>query len=96
MSLNVGARLKTTTSALEVVVVAAPTVDADLLAAGEPMSADAAPGPAGGDAVYAIGKRYVDDVSGIEVLVVKAGPGPLAIEGRELVAKQAKPLPASD
>ena len=95
MSLTAGARLKTTTSALEVVVVAPPTGDADLLAAGEPMTPDSVPGPAG-DAVYAIGKRYVEDQSGIEVLVVKAGPGPLAIGGNELVIKTAKPLPASD
>lgn len=95
MNLTAGARLKTTTSTLEVVVVTAPTIDADLLAAGEPMTTDASPGPAG-DATYAIGKRYVDDGSGVEVLVVKAGPGPLTIDGRELVIKQAKPLPASD
>lgn len=95
MKLTAGARLKTTTSALEVVVVTPPTVEAELLAGGEPMGTDAAPGPAG-DATYPIGKRYVDDASGIEVLIVKAGPGPLTIDGRELVAKQAKPLPASD
>lgn len=95
MSLTAGARLKTTTSSLEVVVVSAPTVDADLLAAGEPMSAEATPGPAG-DATYAIGKRYVEPDSGIEVLVVKPGPGPLSIGGNELVIKEAKPLPASD
>lgn len=95
MSLTAGARLKTTTSALEVVVVTAPTTDDDLLADGEPMSTDAAPGPAG-DATYAIGKRYVEDASGIEVLVVKPGPGPLTIGGNELVIKEAKPLPASD
>ena len=95
MSLTAGARLKTTTSALEVVVVAAPTSADDLLAAGEPMSTDATPGPAGA-ATYAIGKRYVEDVSGIEVLVVKPGPGPLTIGGNELVIKEAKPLPASD
>lgn len=95
MSLTAGARLKTTTSALEVVVVAVPTVDADLLAAGEPMSPDATPGPAG-EAAYAIGKRYVDDASGIEILVVKPGPGPLSIGGQDLVIKEAKPLPASD
>lgn len=95
MSLTAGARLKTTTSALEVVVVAVPTVDADLLAAGEPMSTEAVPGPAG-DATYAIGKRYVEDASGIEILVVKPGPGPLSIGGNDLVIKAAKPLPASD
>lgn len=95
MSLTAGARLKTSTSALEVVVVAPPTTDDDLLAAGEPMSTDATPGPAG-DATYAIGKRYVEEASGIEVLVVKPGPGPLSIGGNDLVIKEAKPLPASD
>lgn len=95
MSLSAGARLKTTTSALEVVVVSVPTGDADLQAAGESMSMDAVPGPAG-EAVYAIGKRYVEDASGIEVLVVKPGPGPLTIGGNDLVIKEAKPLPASD
>lgn len=95
MSLTAGARLKTTTSTLEVVVVAVPTADADLLAAGEPMSTDATPGPAG-EATYAIGKRYVEDASGIEILVVKPGPGPLTIGGNALVVKSAKPLPASD
>lgn len=95
MSLTAGARLKTTTSALEVIVVTAPTTSDDLLAAGEPMSADATPGPAG-EATYAIGKRYVDEASGIEVLIVKPGPGPLTIGGNELLLKSAKPLPASD
>jgi hypothetical protein len=95
VSLTAGARLKTATSTLEVVVVAAPTIAADLLAGGEAMSTDAVPGPAG-EATYAIGKRYVEDVSGIEVLVVKPGPGPLSINGNELVIKEAKPLPASD
>ena len=95
MSLTAGARLKTATSALEVVVVSAPTTDDDLLAAGEPMSTEATPGPAG-EATYAIGKRYVEESSGIEVLVVKPGRGPLSIGGNELVMKEAKPLPASD
>ncbi|MQW77596.1 hypothetical protein GHK92_17125 [Nocardioides sp. dk4132] len=95
MSLTAGARLKTTTSALEVVVVTPPSIDEQLLAAGEPMAADVTPGPAG-DATYAIGKRYVEETSGIEVLVVKPGPGPLTIGGNELAMKVAKPLPASD
>jgi hypothetical protein len=95
VSLAAGARLKTTTSSLEVVVVTPPTTDADLLAAGEPMTTDATPGAAG-EATYAIGKRYVEAASGIEVLIVKPGPGPLSIGGQELSIKEAKPLPASD
>jgi hypothetical protein len=43
-----------------------------------------------------IGKRYADEVSGIEVLGAKAGAGSLAFDGRPLVLKEAKPLPASD
>jgi hypothetical protein len=43
-----------------------------------------------------IGKRYVDDVSGIEVLGAKAGAGSLSFDGRPMTLKEAKPLPASD
>jgi len=43
-----------------------------------------------------LGKRYSDPQSGIEVLVSKAGIGPLSWDGRELVQAQAKQLPASD
>lgn len=45
----------------------------------------------------ALGKRYTDpDDDGLEVLVTAGGAGSLTIDGRELVVKQAKPLPASD
>jgi hypothetical protein len=43
-----------------------------------------------------IGKRYVDDARGIELLCTKAGAGTLAVEGVALPVKGAKPLPASD
>ena len=43
-----------------------------------------------------LGKRYVDDESDIEVLCTKAGDGALAVDGRPLVLKTAKPLPSSD
>jgi hypothetical protein len=38
----------------------------------------------------------VDEESGIEVLGAKAGKGSLAYDGRALMLKDAKPLPASD
>lgn len=44
----------------------------------------------------AIGKRYIDEESGIEVLGAKAGTGSLAFDGRAMTIKGAKPLPASD
>jgi hypothetical protein len=43
-----------------------------------------------------IGKRYFDEISGIEVLGAKAGAGSLSFDGRPMTLKEAKPLPASD
>jgi len=43
-----------------------------------------------------LGKRYVDEPTGLEVLCVKPGSGTLAADGRDLTLKSAKPLPASD
>lgn len=59
-------------------------------------SSDAPPGvPSGGEGTMA-GKRYSETESGVEVLCTRPGPGDLAIAGRPLVRKDAKPLPASD
>lgn len=43
-----------------------------------------------------LGKRYVDDDAGLELLCTKAGAGELTCEGRPLSLKAAKPLPSSD
>ena len=43
-----------------------------------------------------LGKRYEHTELGVEVLCTKAGPGPLVIDGTELLEKGAKPLPSSD
>ena len=43
-----------------------------------------------------LGKRYVDEPTGLEVLCVKPGSATLAADGRDLTLKSAKPLPASD
>ncbi|MER2087245.1 hypothetical protein [Rhodococcus sp. (in: high G+C Gram-positive bacteria)] len=43
-----------------------------------------------------IGKRYVDEASGLEVLCTKPGQGQLALGGTVLVLKGATPLPSSD
>ena len=43
-----------------------------------------------------MGKRYVDEETGIEALVSKAGDGSLSIDGRVLNLKEAKALPSSD
>lgn len=43
-----------------------------------------------------LGKRYVDDETGMELLCTKGGTGALVVDGRQLRLKEAKPLPASD
>ena len=43
-----------------------------------------------------MGKRYVDDEIGIELLCTRSGSGALTVDGRVLTLKGAKPLPASD
>lgn len=43
-----------------------------------------------------LGKRYVDESSGLELLCTKAGAGTLAIAAKRLSLKTAKPLPSSD
>jgi hypothetical protein len=66
------------------------------------MSAERAERAKGGDHLdeggtpVQLGKRYVDDSSGLEVLCTKPGEGALSCEGQSLGSKSAKPLPASD
>jgi hypothetical protein len=52
-----------------------------------------APGAGGGTL---LGKRYVDDPTGLELLCTKPGAGELAVDGRPLTIKGPKALPASD
>ncbi|OBH43429.1 hypothetical protein [Mycobacterium mantenii] len=98
MSLKPGMRLSTPASACEVLVVRPPG-NADegvLTCAGAEMAAKGAKGLDGASVDIQLGKRYLDESSGLEVLCVKAGSGPLQFAGRELVVRWAKPLPASD
>jgi hypothetical protein len=86
----------------EVVVVRVPSSEIDLRCGGHPMVA------IGGDASEAVpldpdfsggtqlGKRYVNDASGIELLCTKAGDGSLSVGTELLSLKEAKPLPSSD
>jgi hypothetical protein len=43
-----------------------------------------------------VGKRYLDDETGLEVLCSKAGAGSLSLNGKPLAQKEAKKLPSSD
>ena len=98
-SLQAGKRFRSQNSTCEVVVVRGTSNGSVLMCAGaEMVEAGTAPetSPASGGPAVQLGKRYVDDEAGLEVLCVKAGPGPLTYAGRELTMKTAKPLPASD
>jgi len=44
----------------------------------------------------ALGKRYKDETTGVEVLVVKAGPCALNVDGRTMELLQPKVLPSAD
>lgn len=97
MSLKPGARLGASTSGCEVLVIRMPSSAEQLTCVG----AEMATGISGDDQADAVlrvelGKRYHDEVSGLEVLCVKPGAGPLRFGDRELVLREAKALPASD
>jgi hypothetical protein len=101
--LSVGRRLRSNVSETEVIVIRPPDTPVELLCGGDPMCVvDAAPAAATAlaattdDHLIVLGKRYVDDESGLEVLCTKAGTGPLVVDGRQLAIKAPKALPASD
>jgi hypothetical protein len=98
---NAGDRLQSTVCEAQVIVVRAPSGEVDLRCGGAPMepvgeavtSGIIDPDQAGGTA---LGKRYSDEASGLELLCTKAGAGTLTIDGRPVPLKDAKPLPSSD
>jgi hypothetical protein len=98
--LAAGKRLHSTACQTEIIVLRAPHTHTELSCAGAPMTADDAArsaAPKGtADHGVVLGKRYVDEQTGLEVLCTKAGAGPLVADGRQLVIKAAKALPASD
>jgi len=102
MELKPGSRWKSAVCDTEVVVVRPPKSPVSLECGGHPMVAHAAAKPeglavsadhAGGTAM---GKRFADEDSGMEVLCSKGGAGSLSINGQPILAKDAKKLPASD
>lgn len=101
MKLTPGTRLKSAVCDTEAVVVRVPS--AGTVACGgtamighadvKPNDGAIDPALAGGSA---IGKRYHDPDSGLEMLCTKAGAGTLTIDGRPLALREAKQLPSSD
>jgi hypothetical protein len=97
----VGKRLRSQVCRTEVMVVRAPDQPVKLTCGGSPMTAEPAaagtpaPPPSPGAGAQ-LGKRYVDEPTGLELLCTKPGSQVPAADGRELTLKAAKPLPASD
>jgi hypothetical protein len=101
MQLKAGTRLRSATDSTEVVVVRAPREPVDLRCGGHPflaIDADVVPQAitAGLDQGTQLGKRYVDEELGLEILCTKAGEGSISVGDTSLSTKGAKPLPASD
>jgi hypothetical protein len=102
VQLRPGNRLKSVVCAAEVIVVRAPAGELDVTCGGEPMVALDAPAPPrraareGCDGGAVLGKRYVDDAAGLELLCTKAGAGALGLGQALLAMASTKPLPASD
>jgi hypothetical protein len=98
-----GERLRSTTSETEVVVVKAPAdTDLDVRCGGQPMVPVAeAAGTTGEPAApfdepTLVGKRYIAEELGVELLCNKGGAGSLSVGDEPLALAGAKPLPASD
>jgi len=99
MTLAVGSHLRSGSSTCEVVVVRAPSIEGPVLCGGTEMTSDTevSPNPTESEGpAVALGKRYTHEPSGLELLCVKPGPGPLTFNGVDLSLKSTKPLPASD
>ena len=104
-----GKRLRSQAGGTEVIVVRAPDQPVELTCGGSPMTgepataataaapatASAPPKPAVGEGAQ-LGKRYIDEPTGLELLCTKPGREVPAADGRTLTLKTAKPLPASD
>jgi hypothetical protein len=100
MEIKAGTRLACPGSSVELVVVRPPSAPVSLACGGVDFVplAGVTPDPSlavTGDGPQ-IGKRYVDEDSGVEVLCSKAGPGALTCNGREMLLKDSKPLASSD
>lgn len=101
--LKAGSRLRSAVCATEVMVIAAPAgADIQVHCGGVPMIAPNET-PAAGAAMApdaakgtVLGKRYVNQAGGLELLCTKPGAGSLGVDGELLILKEAKALPSSD
>ena len=102
VELKPGSRWKSAVCEAEIIVVRPPDGEGHLECGGhamlpaeveKPGGLQLDPDHAGG---VALGKRFSEPDSGIEVLCTRAGRGSLSLSGTSLEQKVAKPLPSSD
>jgi hypothetical protein len=94
MALSIGAVLRSRLSPAEVVAVRAADPSAVVELSGQPMSAEGPPGLDGRVRLtgqLTVGRRYVHEPSGLELLCVRAGPGELTVGGEPLTLKATQP-----
>jgi hypothetical protein len=102
MELKIGQTLVSVVDDTAVVVVRCPGTDITVTCGDEEMVPKesnppaAPPRAAAGGGGAQLGKRYTAEGVDIELLCVKAGTAPLAVNGVAVGQKSAKPLPASD
>jgi hypothetical protein len=102
MDMKAGGRLRSVTDSTQLMVVRQPNESVDLRCGGHPMvSIDLTELPAmdvvsGFDSGTFVGKRYVHESTGLEVLCTKGGSSSLSIGVEPLTVKASKPLPSSD
>jgi hypothetical protein len=102
IDLKPGARARSVVCDAEFVVVRPARTASRLECGGQPVVPLGSPVPEGVATIFAegsaatMGKRYVDEASGLEVLCSKSGRGVLSVDGRPMAMRDAKKLPASD
>ena len=102
MKLVPGSRWKSAVCDTEAVIVRPPKDAGELQCGGAAMIPHNAPRQSGTPIAAEsaggtlLGKRYADEVTGLEVLCSRAGQGSLAFADRALTIRKAKKLPASD
>jgi hypothetical protein len=107
MVVKPGSRLRSVVCDTEVIVIKAPVGDVLLRCGGQPMELIERDSPASGrrttsaaDPALAggtqLGKRYVNEGRGLELLCTKAGEGSLTIDCQPLAIRSSEPLPSTD
>ena len=106
MQLKPGLRLRSAVGTTEVIILRAPSGEAELTCEGAAMvpadapvaaQPNAAPSAKSAPADVAhIGERYVVEELGLEILCTKQGSGEFSCNEQPLVPRTAKPLPSTD